>query len=216
VRLEEWAYQDGSHGNETVNYVVFEAGEHQTEAGIKVLAGKATADGSDWTTVNFSPSWNAQSHAYTQVMSNNDPTPTSTRITRTGSDSFDVSCHVEETKQSGGNTWTNNHSQETIGYVVTEPQRGAKGGTGESVASSIPTGEWSTTELQESYSTTPAVINRMQSFFGRNTTDIRSRNLSTSSFDVRCQEELSSDDEIAHVPEYVATMAIASGTISEL
>jgi hypothetical protein len=54
----------------------------------------------------------------------------------------------------------------------------------------------------------------MQSFFGRNTTDLRIRNLSSSSFEIVAQEEQSSDTEVAHVPEYVATMAFESGSIT--
>jgi subtilisin len=214
VRLEEWAYQDGSHGSETVNYVVIEAGQHTTEAGMDVVAGTTTANGSGWTTVDYTSSWAPQSHVYTQVMSTNDATPTSTRITRTGAETFDVSCHEEEANQSSS-SWTNGHADETVGYVATQPLSSADdAGTGESNASAIPTDAWVTNEFQESYSAAPVTVPRMQSFFGGNTTDLRMRNLSTSSFDVRGQEEKSLDDEVAHVPEYVATLAFAAGPIN--
>jgi subtilisin len=213
VRLEEWAYQDGAHASEAVNYVVMEAGEHSTEAGMDVVAGTTTATGSGWTTTPFASNWDAQSHVYAQVMSTNDPTPTSTRITRTGSDTFDVSCHEEEANQ-GGTSWTNDHADEMIGFIVTEPQPyGLNGGAGESIASAVPTDTWMTSEFQESYSTSPVAIPRMQSFFGSDTTDLRTRNLSAASFEVLAQEEQSSNSEMAHVPEYVATMAFEAGSI---
>ncbi|GAB6862252.1 S8 family serine peptidase [Haloplanus litoreus] len=215
VRLEEWAYQDGAHTSEAVQYIVVEAGAHRTEAGVPLVAGTTTANGRDWTTVNFSSSWKPQSHVYTQVMTNNDVTPTSTRITRAGAETFDVSCHEEETNESDS-SWTNDHADETIGFIATQPQsRVDNAGVGESIASSIPTDAWTTNEFQESYSTTPVTIPRMQSFFGGNTTDLRMKNLSASSFDVRAQEERSLDNEVAHVPEYVATMAFEAGVIDE-
>jgi hypothetical protein len=213
VKLEEWAYQDGAHATESVAYVLIEAGEHSTAAGMKVLAGRATASGGDWTTVNFTPSWNAQSHVYTQVMSNNDSTAVSTRITQTGEDQFDVICQEEEANQTGGDSWTNDHADETVGFVVTEPRSGDVGGSGESIASSLSTGDWSTSSLQDSYTDTPAMVHRMQSFFGRNTADVRIKNVSSSTFDIMTQEEQSSDSETGHVREYVATMAFEPGAI---
>ncbi|WP_157573467.1 S8 family peptidase [Haloplanus natans] len=214
VRLEEWEYQDGAHSAESVQYIVVEAGEHDTEAGVPLVAGKTTANGGGWTTVTFTSSWNPQSHVYTQVMSNNDSTPVSTRITRAGAETFDVSCHEEETNESGS-SWTNDHADETVGFIATQPQsRIDNAGAGESIASSIPTDAWTTNPFQESYSAAPVTVPRMQSFFGGNTTDLRMRNLSASSFDVQAQEEQSLDDEVAHVPEYVATLALEAGPTS--
>jgi hypothetical protein len=212
VSLEEWEYQDGVHADETVGYIVLEAGEHDTAAGMKVLAGKTTANGSSMTTVNFSPSWNAQSHAYTQVMTSNDPTATSTRVTRAGGNEFDVICQEEEANQ-GSNTWENNHADETVGFIATEPRPGGVGGSGESIASSLSTDAWSTHSLQDSYTNTPVVVHRIQSLFGNNTTDTRSKNQS-SSFDIRAQEEQSTDSETTHVREYVATIAFEPGSIT--
>jgi hypothetical protein len=212
--LEEWEYQDGTHSSEKVQYIVVEAGEHNTEAGVPLVAGTATANGSDWTTVDFSPSWQPQSHIYTQIMTNNDSTSASTRITRTGAGTFDVSCHEEESNVTG-DSWVNDHADETVGFIATKPiDRGGNDTPGESIASSIPTDAWTTNELNRSYSTAPVTVARMQSFFGGNTVDLRMRDLSASSFDVQAQEEQSLDDEVAHVPEYVATFALESGPIS--
>jgi subtilisin len=216
VKLEEWEYQDGTHSNETVSYVVLQSGQYSTNAGMDVLAGKVSADGSSWTTVNFSPDWNAQSHAYSQVMSDNDSTATSARITRTAGDSFDVSCQVEEGERPDASLWQNNHGNETIGFIVTQPQAGDSGGEGESIASSILTDDWKTNSLQASYSETPVMIHRMQSFFGQNTSNIRSKSPSSSAFEIMIQEEQSYSEEVRHVREYIATLAFKSGPIKEL
>jgi subtilisin family serine protease len=214
VRLEEWEYQDGAHSIETVQYIVVEAGEHNTEAGVPLVAGTATANGSNWTTVSFSPSWEPQSHIYTQMMTNNDPTPVSTRITRTGAGTLDVSCHEEESNVSGS-SWVNDHADETVGFIATKPiYRGNNDDPGESIASSIPTDAWTTNEFNRTYSTAPVTVARMQSFFGGNTVDLRMKDFSASSFEVKAQEEQSLNDEVTHVPEYVATLAFESGPIS--
>jgi hypothetical protein len=214
VKLEEWEYQDGVHSAETVQYIVMEAGQHYTEAGVPVLAGTTTANGSDWTTVNFQSDRKTQSHIYTQIMTENDSTPASTRITRSGANTFDVGCHEEENNESGS-TWASDHADETIGFITTKPQnRLNNDNSGESVASSIPTEAWTTNELYQSYSTAPVTVARMQSFFGGNTADVRMRNLSASSLEVQVQEEQSLDDEVSHVPEYVSVLAFESGPIS--
>jgi hypothetical protein len=213
--LEEWEYQDGSHKGEDVNYVIVESGPHTTDAGFNLVAGKVTANGAGWTTVGFSPTWNAQSHAYAQVMSVNDPTPTSTRLTRTGEDSFDVICQEEEANTTAGDTWTNEHGNETVGYIVTQPRSGGAGGTGESIASALSTDAWSAADLQDTYDSPPVAVHRAQSFFGRNAADVRTRNQSESSCELKVQEEKSADSETSHVREYVATMAFESGPINE-
>ena len=57
------------------------------------------------------------------------------------------------------------------------------------------------------------MIHRMQSFFGRNTADVRTRNVSSSTFEIMTQKEQSSDSETGHVREYVATMAFEPDVI---
>ena len=157
VKLEEWAYQDGAHSVETVQYIVMEAGSHSTSAGMDVVAGTATVDGS-WTTVTFSPTWRAQSHAYTQVMSTNDSTPVVTRVTRAGEAQFDVICQEEEANENPTGSQLNDHAQETVGFIVTQPQSGGDGNLGESVASSISTDAWTAAMLKDSYSSTPVIL----------------------------------------------------------
>jgi subtilisin len=213
VRLEEWDYQDGTHGSETINYVIMEAGTHSTEAGMDVVAGKATVDGS-WTTVSYSPSWRAQSHAYTQVMSNNDSTPAVTRVTRAGRAQFDVVCQEQEANETWDQQQLNGHANETIGFIVTEPRSGDVGDTGESISSTISTDEWTTATLEDSYSTTPVMLHRIQSFFGQDPGSVRTKNVSSTSLDLMIQEEQSAENETSHVKEYVATMAFESGSVS--
>ena len=41
-RLEEWDYQDGPHGTETVSYLVVEAGEYAVPGGGTLVAGHST------------------------------------------------------------------------------------------------------------------------------------------------------------------------------
>ncbi|MFB6103428.1 MAG: S8 family peptidase [Haloplanus sp.] len=211
VRLEEWEYQDGSHTDETVHYVVMESGFHKTSTGINVLAGTVQADGSGWTTANYTKTLESQHYVFTQVMSVNDTTPVSTRVTDVGLDSFDVFCQEEEANRSDE---FSDHAQETVGYLVTQPRPSGSGDPGESIASVFATDEWSSATLQDSYAETPVILHGLQSYFGRDTTDLRGRNYSSTSFEVLAEEEQSANTETNHVREYVATLALTSGTIS--
>jgi hypothetical protein len=212
VRLEEWEYQDGVHASETVNYVVMESGTHETSAGIQILAGTVQADGSSFTTANYGQTFDSQRYVFTQVMTVNDPTPVSTRVTDVGLDSFDVVCQEEEINRPDG---FSDHAEETVGYVVTQPRPGSTGGTGESLASVFATNQWASASLKDSYSSTPVILNGLQSYFGRDTTNLRGRNYTSSSFEVLAEEEQSKNTEVAHVREYVATLALPSGGVTK-
>jgi len=210
--LEEWAYLDGSHVNETVHYVVMESGFYETSAGIQILAGTVQADGNGFTTANYGQTFNSQRYVFTQVMSANDLTAVSTRVTDVGLESFDVVCQEEEANRSNG---FSDHAQETVGYLVSQPVPGSSGGTGESLASVFATGQWSSGNLQDSYSSAPVILHGLQSYFGRDTTDLRGRNYTSSSFEVLAEEEQSKNTETAHVREYVATLALEEGKMTQ-
>lgn len=210
IRLEEWAYQDGNHADERVDYVVVEAGFHETTTGIDVLAGTVAADGSGWTTAGYGRTFDSQRYVFATVNSDVDPTPVSTRLTDVGLDGFAVTCQEEEANRTDG---TSDHATETIGYLATQPRLGGSGAAGESLASVFATGEWTTGALQDAYDATPALVHGMQSYFGRDTTDLRGRGYSATSFDLLAQEAASANDETNHVREYVATLALAPGPI---
>ena len=42
-RIDEWAYQNGTHGSEQIGYMVVEAGTHELPGGERLVAGKARA-----------------------------------------------------------------------------------------------------------------------------------------------------------------------------
>lgn len=212
LKLEEWEYQDGVHSSETVNYVVTETGFHETSTGIDVLAGTVKADGSGWTTANYGQTFDSQRYVFAQVMTVNDSTPVSTRVTDTGLDSFDVFCQEEEANRPDE---FSDHAEETVGYLVTQPRPGSFGDPGESLASVFATHDWASSSLQDSYSETPVILHGLQSYFGRDTTALRGRNYSSTSFEVLAEEEQSANNETNHVREYVATLAFEDGEITE-
>lgn len=154
IRLEEWAYQDGSHADERVDYVVVEAGFHETTTGIDVLAGTVAADGSGWTTAGYGRTFDSQRYVFATVNSEVDPTPVSTRLTDVGLDGFAVTCQEEEANRTDR---TSDHATETIGYLATRPRLGGSGAAGESLASVFATGEWTTGTLQDASDATLAL-----------------------------------------------------------
>jgi hypothetical protein len=213
VRLEEWAYQDGTHGSEDVNYILLESGKHETSTGVTMFADKIAVSGSEWKKVDFNPGWDEQSYIYSQVMTVNDQTPVTTRVAEFGNASFEIICTEEEANRSQTDR-TSDHPNETVGFIATRPQFDNTGDSGESVASTFATEEWLTGSLEDSYSETPVMIQGMQSYFGGDTVDLRGRNQTATSFEVKAQEEQSANNEVNHVREYVATVAVESGPIS--
>ena len=55
ICLQEWEYQDGSHGREYVSFLVLERGCYTLKDGTRIEAGKFTADNADsFASVGFS------------------------------------------------------------------------------------------------------------------------------------------------------------------
>ena len=47
-QLDEWDYQDGTHGTETLSYLVLEAGEYEIPAGARLVAGRTPGVTDTW------------------------------------------------------------------------------------------------------------------------------------------------------------------------
>ena len=206
VSLREWTYLDGWHANEDVHYVVLESGSHDTAMGIELHAGTVEADGSGWTRAAFGESFASQRHVFTQVTTDNDSTPTTTRVTNLGTDGFDVFCQAEEALE-------NDHGTETVAYLAAQPVFTGSDPPAETSASTFATDDWAEATLSAPFEAVPVVLNDFQSFFGNNTTTIRGRNYGTDSIEVLAQEEQSRDDETNHLREYVSTLALRAGEI---
>jgi len=198
VQIDEWAYLDGWHTEESVPWLAVEAGTH-TVAGATLEAGTADV-GSDFTSVSLSSEFSETPVVVSSCMSTDDPGPVTTRQQNVSTDSFDVRLQSEEAEGA--------HDNETVHYVAIEPTSsdGVQAGRTSGV-----TEKWSTISY-DGFDSPPAVVASQQTFNGPNTATLRYRNRSAGSIDMFVEEEQSKDDEIYHIEEVVGWVALAPGT----
>jgi len=74
---------------------------------------------------------------------------------------------------------------------------------------------WMPFSFTTTYSTTPAVFAAMQTFNGKDTANIRLRNVQETDFEIRLKEEKSLDDEMKHAAETIGYFAASPGTLCD-
>ena len=111
VRFEEWPYLDGTHGNETMPYLVLPAGRTTLSDGTVVEAGKVDLSATGFNTVTFSEGFDGIPTLLVTVQTANDSETVAVRATDVTSSDFKVAL-VEQEGSSDG------HGVETIGYVA--------------------------------------------------------------------------------------------------
>ncbi len=202
-QIDEWDYHDGKHTNaETVAYLVVEAGTHDI-GGLKWEASYVPGGvSSGWKTKNLIRSdFDGQQIVLAQVASTNEASAVTTRVRNVTSSSFDIV--LEEQELDGP------HVQETVGYVAISPGNGTSNGldfvankTGNSV-----THNWYTVNFGQTLNN-PLIFSEMSTYDGLDTTAMRHRNLTSTSVQVKCEEEASKDAELNHTTEVVRWLAI--------
>ena len=109
VRLEEWRYQDGLHGAETLSWLAVESGTHTLENGLTITAGETNAT-MDFAEVDLGVDFGADPTVFSQVVTTNDSAAITTRMRRVDGDSFEIALENEE--QAPG------REQEDIGWIA--------------------------------------------------------------------------------------------------
>jgi len=218
IRIEEWGYQDGTHGQEEIGYVVMEEGEHYLDTPgankLRIAAGTVTADGTDWTSASIpGESGGAQRFVFSSLQTTNDTTPAITRTTDASTGTFDVIVQEEEsnTYNYGDVKYTSGHGSETVGFIASAAYTGVEY---ETAAHTIAGEQWESAQFDVDHSSTPVTLHEMQSFFGLNGAGVRKRNETSGGFEVKVEEEQSRDDEVGHVKEYIGTLAFPAGDIN--
>ena len=112
-QLQEWSYQDGKHFDETIHYVVIEAGNHLLADGTQLSAGMVETENEDPALVNL-PRLTENSVVLHQVQTNNSAQAVITRLHDRYDDGFTLLKQEEEASLGF-------HDSETIGYVVAIP-----------------------------------------------------------------------------------------------
>jgi endoglucanase len=139
IKLEEWAYEGGTHATETVNYIVlekgtFDLGKANPESGWGYSLVTRTSDVSStkWYPINFNgtdgvdfAAGNDDVFTLSTLQTNNDSNPVTVRCdpcitASTGTSEYLPMLLCEEEAS------THNHADETVGYIGIGPKNGPK------------------------------------------------------------------------------------------
>ena len=198
--LDEWAYLDGPHTNETVGYLAIEQGTTAFGTLQAEVSEVSITDG--WSTVTFSTPFAVAPVVLAQVATVNEADPVTHRIRNVTATGFQI--RLQEEEASNGS-----HAAETVHWVAIEPGTTTVDGAPALVGR---TGNdrrhtYSTINFGGTY-TNPVFLAAMQTFDGGDTAAMRMRNLSTTSVQVSVEEERSANNEVNHTTEVVGYVVI--------
>lgn len=219
VRIDEWDYLDGNHTTETVTFIVAARGQHTisikdspsgTAQDYKVHADAGLLSGGVTGSISASIQ-RSDGVIFVGVGSDNDPTPVTARIHPTNVNlQVDIELQEQEANSSS-------HRQELISWIAMEKVQGYSG-YAPSADTPIHIGDqtghthtWKNVNFPSGlFSKTPIIGAAMQTAFGGDTAVVRYGNSkwSKSGFDVRIEEEASSDSELNHTGESIGYIAV--------
>ena len=108
-QIEEWEYLNGTHGQETIAYVIVEAGVHELTGG-SILQAQTTSLDHNFATVNFSQAYTGTPMVFSQSQTEADADPVVTRQRSIDSSSLEIQLQEEEGMDG-------NHGFETVGVI---------------------------------------------------------------------------------------------------
>lgn len=199
---EQSSNEEMSHLAESVGYFVFEEGDiRDTNGSVIGEAGKVSSDqvdGSVWHSVSLNNQY-AEPVVIMQPLMYADGSPAHVRIRNVGSDGFEY--QIEE--------WDyldKSHSAEDMPYVVVEK------GNHDIFDLNIEAGVvdanegWSAVSYLDTFAEVPVVLSQVQTYNEAEAVVTRQRSVSSTGFEVRCQEEEANDD--LHANESVGYIVI--------
>lgn len=199
-QIEEWDYLDGPHTRELAHYLATAAGTHQLDNGNLLEAG-ATGTDHQWQRVNLSAGFDKTPVVLADTQSTKGGQAVNTRLKAVGTDGFYV--RAQESESRG---W---HKNERIGFAAFEPGTDQLDGQPMEANTTLTTVDDSWTRIDfDGYYTEPEFVATVQTFRGWNPVDLRYRNLTGSSVEIRLQEEQSSDWETDHLAEQVGYVVV--------
>lgn len=207
IALEEWAYLDGNHWDESASCLVTGAGAYSLESENGLVVGTVETD-HDWTSVSFPSSLSATPVVFSEVQTYNGPDPVVTRQRDASKSGFSVRVQEEESR--------GHHIHESVGYLAIEPGTGTLNGRQfEAGLQDHENGEWKEITFANTYQD-PLLFVDKQTFRGPNPCSVRYRNLTASDAEVRIQEEASKDKETTHkAGEQIGYLVIEGATDSD-
>ncbi len=205
LQVDEWDYLDGVHAEETIGYVVLEAGRYVLPDGRLVEAGVADGVDHQWQSIGYADAFPGAPIVVTQTMTCDGPDAVVTRQRNVRPDGLDVRLQEQE---DGSGT----HLGETVGYLAIQPGRGDGGESARTLK--LYGDDWRAIRFAGQHGGESVFLATMQSFDGANTAALRQRWLNGEWVQVRVEEEASRDAETAHCAETIGYATFAPGVVN--
>ena len=203
-QLTEWKYLDGYHTEETLSYMVVEAGIHYLAGGLKIVAGNTDVP-FQWKQINYPEPFDAPPVLFTQCASFNDAEPVTTRHKDIGRHSFTVRLREEEIS-------SNYHFDELLSWIAIEPGKQNTGMRCEiKTTSNVVTHQPYKLSFNQSYANNPVFFATIQTHNDPDPCVLRFKELNREGIKIFIQEEKSADQEVLRTSgETVGYMTFAS------
>lgn len=201
--IDEAPDRDGSHGGETVTYLVMEAGSWKLLDGSELRAGTLTTSktvgasiANSWATVSYGGTFTKVPVVLSQVQSNEDASWVKTRHRAVGNSSFQVAMEEEEAS-------TTAHGTETVGWIALAASNGTWSGHAYrfSRTKNRVTHDWFTLRFKQLGD--PHFLAAMQTYDGGQNAALRYRNLLSTSVQIKVEEDTTLTPHVAHTTEVV-------------
>lgn len=195
-QVDRWDYLGGAHPEETLTYLVAEAGQYVI-AGLRWQFSRATGVTHTASTQTFVEAFAAAPVVLAQVATTSETSAVVERISNVTASGFSIELDEQESADQV-------HAAETVHYLAVQKGSGrqvsnqfvVEAGATESVVTDAFTAVNFTRKLADPF--------LLADFQTRNEADpvvVRQRNLSRNKVDLRAQEEISADAETAHAGE---------------
>gem|GEM_PF-2098729 len=206
-QLQEFDYQDGSHGEETVSYLVVEAGRHTLPNGMEVEA--LTRElGTAFIQKSWSSAFSEAPVMFSQVLTDNEASAAVTRQKDVWAKKYRIKLQEEEAIRNAG------HTNETVGIIAFAGVTNLFGRRIESARSGkVVTHAWHPTILSPRYDHAPALLAAMHTYGGSDTANVRVNNRTYEGFEVNSAEEQSQNAELIHATENIGWLAVEAGLL---
>jgi hypothetical protein len=204
-QLDEWDYLDGTHGTESVGYIVMEAGSHTLPNGTRLVAGTANVNHA-FATVSL-PNLTGTPVVLTSVTSVVGGSAVATRLRNVSGNRFEVRLQEEEANDG-------THSLETVSYIAIQP--GSHSAAGDSFVAGMMANVSHVSQpisFGNAFNSPPVFLAAIQTFNGIDPAGLRGTTLSTTDARIFVEEEQSRDVEMEHAAEWIGYLAMEPGLI---
>lgn len=213
IFLQEPEYKDEFHTQESLSYLVLEAGTWELEDGNILEVGSldinSITTSAEWESIDFNSDFQQTPVILSQVQTYNGNQFVRTRQNSFSRDGFQLAMEEEEALKPTG------HVNETLGWLAIESGSGSWDGLDYQSGHLATDHNWYTKDFSQSFEESPNLFASLASFYGSDSAGLRYRNLDTSQVEIKVEEDQSLDNEIGHVREIVDFLAIAgSGDLS--